>query len=106
MDINLIVSYSVSILLLILSIFLLMGKGSFLIAGYNTAIPKQKDKIDKVKLCKVVGTGLLLMAIILMISTYYEFELPNNLSWIIPYGYLAIILVMLVLANTICIKKT
>ena len=36
----------ISIIFLIISILLLMGKGSFLIAGYNTASEKEKAKYN------------------------------------------------------------
>src|SRR5699024_2367761 len=40
---------------------LLMGKGSFLIAGYNTASEKEKAKYNEKKLCRIVGLGFLVM---------------------------------------------
>lgn len=42
-------------LFLILGIVFLRGKGSFLIAGYNTASQSEKEKIDEKKLCRYVG---------------------------------------------------
>lgn len=44
-----------TIIFLIIGIFLLQGKGSWLIAGYNTASPEEKAKYDKSKLCKVTA---------------------------------------------------
>lgn len=38
-----------------------MGKGSFLIAGYNTASEKEKAKYNEKKLCRIVGLGFLVM---------------------------------------------
>ena len=98
-------SWCVSILILIISISLLMGKGSFLIAGYNTASAEEKARYDKEKLCRVVGLGLLLISIMLMICSYYKFEMPNYLAWIVPYGCLGVVLIIIVLANTICKSK-
>ena len=51
----------ISIIFLIISILLLMGKGSFLIAGYNTASEKEKAKYNEKKLCRIVGLGFLVM---------------------------------------------
>lgn len=48
--------------LTILGILFLNGKGSFLIAGYNTASKAEKEKIDEKKLCKYVGKMMFLLA--------------------------------------------
>ncbi len=59
----LIIVGSVSLFLLIISIFLLRGKGSWMIAGYNTA--KDKEKYDEVALCKFVGKIVLPISLLL-----------------------------------------
>lgn len=46
----------------ILGIVFLNGKGSFLIAGYNTASKAQKEKIDKKKLCNYTGKLMFVLA--------------------------------------------
>lgn len=46
----------------ILSIIFFMGKGSFLIAGYNTASQKEKNQYHEKKLCHVMGIGCLILA--------------------------------------------
>ena len=38
--------------LILLGVLFLNGKGSFLIAGYNTASKAEKEKMDEKKLCK------------------------------------------------------
>ena len=48
--------------LTILGILFLNGKGSCLIAGYNTASKAEKEKIDEKKLCKYVGKMMFLLA--------------------------------------------
>lgn len=64
----------ISIVFLIISIILLMGKGSFLIAGYNTANADEKSKYDEKKLCRIVGLGCLIMTFglfsLMMLETY------------------------------------
>lgn len=60
-----------AVLLVILGLVLLSGRGAFLIAGYNTASKEEKEKIDEKKLCKYVGKQMLLFAgcfLILMAS--------------------------------------
>lgn len=51
--------WAVVILFAVLSIVLLMGKGSFLLAGYNTASKKEKSKYNEKRLCRVAGGGLI-----------------------------------------------
>jgi hypothetical protein len=46
----------------LLGILFLNGKGSFLIAGYNTASKTQKEKIDETKLCNYTGKLMLVLA--------------------------------------------
>ena len=38
-----------------LGIVFINGKGSFLIAGYNTMPPEEQDKYDTIALCKFMG---------------------------------------------------
>ena len=40
------------VLFVVLGIVFINGKGSFLIAGYNTMPPEEKEKYDEVALCK------------------------------------------------------
>lgn len=42
-------------ILVILGIVFLKGKGSFLIAGYNTAPKAEKEQIDEKTLCRYMG---------------------------------------------------
>ena len=47
---------------IIIGIVLCCGKGAFLIAGYNTASPKEKASYDEKALCR--ATGVLVLAIV------------------------------------------
>ena len=81
----------VIILFLILSIVLLMGKGAFLIAGYNTMAALEKEKYDEVALCRAMGVMMLgitgcLLLIIPSIKT-------NNQS----FGIVATILMIVII---------
>ncbi|MCL2081822.1 MAG: DUF3784 domain-containing protein [Oscillospiraceae bacterium] len=106
MDVPIWVSWATVALFAVLSSILLMGKGSFLIAGYNTKSKEHKAKYNAKKLCRVVGCGLSIITVIMGVGTYYEFELPLAIDWLIPWGYLGTIAVILILANTICgVKK-
>lgn len=90
----------------VLSVLLLSGKGSFLIAGYNTASKQEKEKYNVKRLCRVVGGGLGIITIMLTISVYYKFEFPNSiLKLMMPWGLFIVIALMAILTNTICKKK-
>ena len=56
-----------SIVLLVVSVVLLRGKGSFLIAGYNTMKASEKRKYDEVALCKLMGFYVLTIGALLLI---------------------------------------
>lgn len=47
---------------ILLGILFRRGKGSFLIAGYNTASKAEKEKIDEKKLCRYMGNLMFLIA--------------------------------------------
>lgn len=92
-------------ILVIISIILLMGKASFLIAGYNMLPMEIKQKYNTKRLCRVVGCGSSVIAVILGVATFYRFEMPPAISWIIPWGLFGTIAVVAILTNTICWKK-
>ena len=43
----------------VLGIYLSTGRGTFLIAGYNTMPKEEKEKYDAVALCKFMGKMML-----------------------------------------------
>ena len=53
-----------SISIIVFSIFLLAGKASFLIAGYNTMSKEEKEKYDEIALGKFIGKILLPIGIL------------------------------------------
>ena len=61
--------------LVLLGIIFLKGKGSFLIAGYNTASKAEKEKINEKKLCTCVGMLMFALAgcfFIVMLSDIFH----------------------------------
>lgn len=91
--------------LVVISIVIVAGKADFLIAGYNTSSREEKGKYDAKRLRRVVGCGMGVSAVILGIATFYHFEMPAAISWLIPWGLLGTIAMIEVLAVTICRKK-
>lgn len=86
--------------LALLSIPFLLGKGAFLIAGYNTMTPEEKEKVDAPALCRFVGKLLLCLA-----SAVLLWLLRDLLSqgWLMTMGiclFVAAVVFALVYANT------
>ena len=64
-----------------------------------------KRKVRRKRLRRVVGCGMGVSAAILGIATFYHFEMPAAISWLIPWGLLGTIVMIEVLAVTVCRKK-
>jgi len=91
-----------ALVFLLISILLFTGKGSWLIAGYNTSSKEQKEKYNEKKLCKAMG----IMCAIVAVMTGILYCL-NDESFAIIYAILLCIIVTitLVYANTKCKKN-
>ncbi len=96
------VAWAVFTLCAVISVVLLAGKGSFLIAGYNMMNGEEQRQYNERRLCRVMGGGLGGLTVILGIATLYRFEMPTGIDWIIPWGLFGTVAVMLVLAHTFC----
>ena len=70
------VMFSTAVLLIVPSLFLLAGKGAFLIAGYNTASAAEKAAYNEKRLCRITGAGTLVIGIPLLIMAF----LGENIS--------------------------
>lgn len=99
------VLYAAVALFAALSIFLLAGKGSWLIAGYNTASQKEKQAYDEKRLCRVVGGGMAVITAALLFLAQFEDRLPASFSVVFTAVVFAVCVVIIVLSNTICRKK-
>ena len=74
------VIWVVGIVLAIFSIILLTGHGANLIAGYNTASKEEKDKYDAKKLCRVIGSGMAIIAVLVFVMGIFENVLPASFA--------------------------
>ena len=92
----------VFVIFAVLSIVLLSGHGSWFISGYNTASKEEKKKYDEKKLCRTMGVGMSIIAILALIM------LENILPAFFVYIALGIIVVdvvvIIILENTLCKK--
>ena len=61
-------------LMLIISIILLTGRGSFLISGYNIMPKSKKEKYDSKALSKFMGKMLLLIAVLVVLAGVERFH--------------------------------
>lgn len=86
--------------LVVLAIVILLGKGDWLIAGYNTASKEQKDKYIMPRLRGLLAAILVCAAIFVLLLLF-----APALTTILTIGFVAIVVVGLVLANTWAKKK-
>ena len=97
-------TWAIFIPILIISIYLISGRGSNLIAGYNTADKEKKEKYDAKKLCRVVGIGMLVISLLVLAMGVLESVLPASFAYVALGIILADAVAMVVLTNTICKK--
>ena len=60
-----------------ISLVLLMGKGGFLIAGYNTASEKERRKYNEKKLCRTVGAYMALITVLVLGAELLGENIPD-----------------------------
>lgn len=94
------------VLLALITIVLLSGKGSFLIAGYNTASKKERARYNEKRLGRVMGGGTGIMTLLLIPGALYEEELPEFWVGVMGIGIVVVVIAMIVLTSTVCRNKT
>ena len=92
------------IILAVLSIVLISGHGSWLISGYNTASKEEKEKYDEKKLCRTMGIGMSIIAILALTMGLLENILPAFFVYIALGIILVDVVVIIILGNTLCRK--
>lgn len=88
----------------ILTILFLAGKGSFLIAGYNTAGKEEKELYDEKKLCRLMGVCMGIITIGISLEAWGQ--APHWLKTAGRILMFADVLVTLILANSRMVKKS
>ena len=88
----------------VLSIVLLSGHGSWFISGYNTASKEEKEKYDEKKLCRTMGFGMSVIAILTLTMGLLENILPAFFLYIALGIILVDAVVIIILGNTVCRK--
>lgn len=97
--------WGIIIVFAIISIILMSGHGKGLIAGYNTASKKEKEKYDAKKLCRIFGFGMAVITVLLVIMGVFEEMLPAEFAYIAAVIILADVVLLIVLGNTMGKKK-
>ena len=82
----------------------LSGHGSWFISGYNTASREEKEKYDEKKLCRTMGIGMSIIAILALIMGLLENILPAFFVYIALGIILVDVVVIIILGNTLCRK--
>ena len=79
----------------VLSIILLSGHGSWFISGYNTASNEEKEKYDEKKLCRTMGIGMSIIAILALIMGLLENIFACIFLYILHLGIILIDVVVI-----------
>ena len=98
------VVWIVFVIFAVLSIVLLSGHGSWVISGYNTASKEEKEKYDEKKLCRTMGVGMSVIAVLILIMGLFENVLPSFFVYIALGIILVNVVVIIILGNTLCRK--
>lgn len=75
-----IITLVIGLLFLVMGIVLFCGKGSWLIAGYNTMSPQEKEKYDEKKLCKAASLVCVLCSLMLFIMSYLGYRVERQIT--------------------------
>ena len=97
-------SWVVTAIFLIISVILITGHGSGLIAGYNTASKEEKEKYNVRKLCKVMGFGMGAITIMFLLMNLFYKQLPASFAYVILAFIIIDVIIIAILSNTICKK--
>lgn len=93
-----IVTGIVMLVMLVISIVLMMGKGANLIAGYNTMSQKEKEKYDSTAMCKCLGKYLLSVTILTVALPLGEI---CGIGWL-PWAYAAYVMISAICVIVYC----
>ena len=91
---------AIDLIFIVLAIVFFRGKGSFLIAGYNTASPHERAKYDEKALCTAMGKFMLALAVCWFIATLGLLLEVMALVWIGQALFLVVIVVGIIAINT------
>ena len=94
----------ISILFIALGVFILSGKGDFLIAGYNTASKEEKKRVN-IKRLRLVIAVILFSVVLLFVPSLIGKEDSAPAHLVSSLCFVVVAFVGIILANTWCKKK-
>jgi nitric oxide reductase large subunit len=95
----------ISLALIVAAIMLIMGKGDWLIAGYNTASEEERKTVNIKRLRLVMALSMLLTALVIIVPVLMGKIEDRNTGINMAFGIIGICLITVILANTWCKKK-
>ena len=87
----------------IISIVIALGKGDWLIAGYNTSSKEEKEKVNIKRLRLLTSILLLFVTVFVLVMPYAAQK--QTLKYLMIAGFWIVLVAFLILANTWCKKK-
>lgn len=88
------------LLFIVLGIILSTGRGSFLIAGFNTMGKREQEGWDRIALSKFMGKaafGVAFAMLFTLLSNVFEIEWLDKVSFVLTIG---IMIFIIIYANT------
>lgn len=98
--VGILVLLSIILLFIIIGTYLMQGKGAFLIAGYNTMPPEEKDQYDVIALCRFMGKMMYafsLCLVLFLLGDLYRVDWPFYMGTVLMVG---LTVFMLIYMNT------
>lgn len=95
---------ALAVIFAVISVVLLTGRGAGMIAGYNTADETEKQKYRVKRLCRIVGGGFTVIALLILLMAVCMPVLPADFAYIFAAVVAVDCAVMIILAYTICRK--
>ena len=93
----------IALVSLVMGIVIAIGKGDWLIAGYNTLSKEEKDKVNIKRLRLLTSIILLFVGAFVLVMPYAAQK--QALLYLMIAVYFIFLIVYLILANTWCKKK-
>lgn len=94
MNAELLTTIIIATILVIMGILILIGKGDWLISGYNTASPEERAEYNIRRLRLIMGVVSMLVAVIVVVDAIF------HLRWLIFATVLPACILVLILGNT------
>lgn len=94
MNAELLTTIIIATILVIMGILILIGKGDWLISGYNTASPEERAEYNIRRLRLIMGVVSMLVAVIVVVDAIF------HIRWLIFATVLPACILVLILGNT------